>query len=642
LELSWSREMRLSITLIFLLSLPLWGKYSIQHYRNGSNLVHSISGKTHSLTLSNRLFIQKSAVKSSSSLSLTSSADRVLGREVAENSSEEREAVKVETSSQSLKSGETIISGNGESGGDEVSSSPEERELCLSEAENWLFFGNISGQNSSQNFVESDLNLSTTFLCSSGENIAIGWSSSHPDTVSSSGEVFLDRSSDTVVELTATLSAGDSTSQKSFLLNIPIYETTDRFSVEDAVRNITFDSIREENLLKSEIYGNLKLLTYGKHGTDLSWSSSDYSLSEDGEVVRFEEDREVNLTVTASKNGEMEEKSFSLTVKGQKFYDSEILKDDLQWLSLLRILGGNSSPYSVSKDLNLPKDGASGSSIYWTTSDSFTLSPLGSVNFDSEKYVELSANLEIGSISEEKSFILKVVEEIDSLESLEFKGIKDIYETDWSRTVFISVIDKLGYETITTVDIDKNISSTVEGTLFEDRLNLVFDWGSSLTILTVNRDSTVNGKVYRDGEISSFSIETVGSYMAIRESGDLEIRSGDITAIVENSGSLQYSIGDLSVISKGGYMEISENGAEIFKSSSTKSSGGETLLLEASVVSDGDSVNTLFKTINLQKDTLSETSLFPDNFSGEIEIEESENGTIEMVIFSDKNRELQF
>ena len=124
----------------------------------------------------------------------------------------------------------------------------------------------------------------------------------------------------------------------------------------------------------NEIVSNIELPTTGAYGTTISWASNNSAIAADGTVTRaINQDTTVTLTATVKKGTEQEEKTFTVTVKGE-----ELILDDEE--SVAYDLANISFPSEqIKEDLTLTTAGTCGSNISWTSNKEEVISNNGKV-----------------------------------------------------------------------------------------------------------------------------------------------------------------------------------------------------------------------------------------------------------------------
>ncbi|MEK3885292.1 S-layer homology domain-containing protein [Paenibacillus sp. PL2-23] len=153
-------------------------------------------------------------------------------------------------------------------------------------------------------------------------------------------------------------------------------------AVLDAM-HLTWDTIREENVLQTSVQTNVWLPATGIYGSNITWTTSkDSVISLDGTVVRpsFEEgDQEVTLTAELVNGTSTQTKIFELIVKKLAGTDEQSVNEDADQVTWDMIRQKNVIQDSVTYDLNLPSEGEYGSSLTWTTSQAAVIDTNGKV-----------------------------------------------------------------------------------------------------------------------------------------------------------------------------------------------------------------------------------------------------------------------
>ncbi|MFC5404740.1 immunoglobulin-like domain-containing protein [Cohnella soli] len=209
--------------------------------------------------------------------------------------------------------------------------------------------------------------------------------------------------------LTFTFSAGHTQT-----LTITVSDTTmtdaEAVAADKAALEVSFGSGDSA----TNVTKDLTLPVTGASGTTITWSSSDATVvDEDGKVTRppyTAGDKEVTLTATITKGGEVETKIFTITVKASLPTDAEAVA--AAKLALVVGFESGDSAASVTADLTLPVTGASGTTISWSSNDSTVVDEDGKVTRPSytagDKEVTLTATITKGGVTETKTFTVKV------------------------------------------------------------------------------------------------------------------------------------------------------------------------------------------------------------------------------------------
>ena len=218
---------------------------------------------------------------------------------------------------------------------------------------------NLILNNQNINAVTNNLNLVTKW----SDNTKISWSSSNTKIITSDGSVSRPQLNSSVV-LSATISKGSATKLKQFNLIVKGTTDIDEWAVSQAKLDLTEALILNGNVAKDKIMSNLKLpINLSNHeNVVINWSSSNANvIAINGAVTRSDdEDKDVTLTASLTKNSKSTTKVFSLTVKKNvapavldnngnvdvKDGENEILIDNSNAADIKEI----TIPSSVSKD----------------------------------------------------------------------------------------------------------------------------------------------------------------------------------------------------------------------------------------------------------------------------------------------------
>ncbi len=149
-----------------------------------------------------------------------------------------------------------------------------------------ITFKKIKGLNSDENAITSKL-----LLPQKGENeTLLKWESSHPEVISSNGEVKRPRDGhDIAVNLSVNVSKKQASAQRFFTLWVKAEEISysDEECVDMTFDMLDFDHIKGQNDKVSVITENLELLTHGLYDTEIYWASNNrLLLSETGEIYK--------------------------------------------------------------------------------------------------------------------------------------------------------------------------------------------------------------------------------------------------------------------------------------------------------------------------------------------------------------------
>lgn len=177
-------------------------------------------------------------------------------------------------------------------------------------------FEKIKGANKDDNTIVSNLVLPKTAKV----ECTLRWESSHPDVISSGGEVKRPKDGhDVAVNLSITVSRGKVSATRFFTVWVKAEEKqyTDTECVDINLKALSFKHIKGQNSESSSVSHNLELLTHGLYGTKIFWASSKRELlDETGRLYkdRLTENTKVTLYAVIVKNQEERLKSFELTL----------------------------------------------------------------------------------------------------------------------------------------------------------------------------------------------------------------------------------------------------------------------------------------------------------------------------------------
>jgi hypothetical protein len=439
--------------------------------------------------------------------------------------------------------------------------------VCLYESSNELTFETIRGGNERQDYIRSNLNLITS-LNSCDEEIPVSWSSSNEEIVSTAGEVYIDGDKDYTIKLVATIGEGEET-KKSFLIRIPKDEIDDEIAVKNNIELLTFDLIKDLNLLRSEIYNPLYLPTEGVSDTKISWSSSSDEVGNDGSIYPTNEDIPFSLTALVSRGEVNSTKTFSLLLKAEKVDDLEIVNEDKRWLSIENILAENKNSGLIKTKLNLPNYGANGSEIEWISSNIDVISEIGEVSRDSveDKHVKLTAIISSGNESVEKHFVLKVLKIVEIVEdtNLEFDGIEDVEENEKK---IVSMFLKTEEDEIVSskVLLSKILEDVSEKIITNEEVKVTIETEKGKTSIFLKGDGTASAKLETiDENGNSFEtkidISIEGSESEVSEDGTITSTTKNGSVALFNDGKIETVSGNskTKVNLVGGAVSINSN-----------------------------------------------------------------------------------
>ncbi|NOQ31011.1 MAG: hypothetical protein GQ570_07825 [Helicobacteraceae bacterium] len=184
---------------------------------------------------------------------------------------------------------------------------------ALQKASDALGFENIRNKNQKKSEIYTTLILPTTGLA----DTSISWSSSYESIINSNdGTVNADSSSDTIVDLEATISIDGDHIEKEFNLIVPQIPSDNLSVVTKDTQWLTYATILALNKDNIHITTALDLSITPPNGSTISWSSTNINvLSNNGTINRdVNQDKYISLKATVSKDGASHEKVFLFKV----------------------------------------------------------------------------------------------------------------------------------------------------------------------------------------------------------------------------------------------------------------------------------------------------------------------------------------
>jgi len=178
-------------------------------------------------------------------------------------------------------------------------------------------FQKIRGLNKDDNNITSNLILTKN---AKEESILI-WESSHPDVISSSGEVHCPKDGhDVAVNLSVTVRKNQTSSTRFFTLWVKAAEKiySDEECVNMVFEALNFEHIKGQNLQENSITHDLELLTHGLYNTEIFWASTRRDiLDETGHLFkeRVTHDTAIRLYAIINKANVERLKYFDLILK---------------------------------------------------------------------------------------------------------------------------------------------------------------------------------------------------------------------------------------------------------------------------------------------------------------------------------------
>ena len=282
--------------------------------------------------------------------------------------------------------------------------------LDVKTAYNKLEIGYETGD--SKDAVRHKLTLPKTVAEAAG--VSITWKSDKPETVKDDGTVIRPAETDIQVTLTATLTKGQVTKQKTF--TVIVLRDQDIADLESALEKVKI-GYKDKKESERWVTGDLMLpdKVDGFTGVAVTWESNNTDIiKNDGKVTRPDLDTKVTLTATLKKNKAEIKKPFTVKVIG-------IAKEQVEYA----LKAATVTPLVIQKSHSLYQITLSGSSeptlsalLTWTSSHPAVIGVKGKpsgtypVTPPAEKtIVTLTAKAEKAGIAKEKNFTVTVFPE---------------------------------------------------------------------------------------------------------------------------------------------------------------------------------------------------------------------------------------
>lgn len=255
--------------------------------------------------------------------------------------------------------------------------------------------------------VKQNLALPT----SGARGTSITWTSSNSAIISASGQVTRPLNGDVLVTLTATLAKGSMRDTKTFTVTVLDGANEKAVELDTAELKVGFNG----GDTASNVNQSLVLPTEGARGTAISWTSSRADVLEPNGTLhdRTGGNLPVALTATIKKGGATSTKTFNVTVIDKS------TRLDAQALAI-RYLNGDTAESIKSSQIVLPRNGANGTTIFWSSSDPAIISDQGIVTrqTDGSHMVTLTAKLvKYAGTEQTKTFTVNVIDISPELDS---------------------------------------------------------------------------------------------------------------------------------------------------------------------------------------------------------------------------------
>ena len=177
-------------------------------------------------------------------------------------------------------------------------------------------FKKIKGFNADENSISKKL-----LLPQERDGVKLLWNSSHPEIISSKGEIKRPEDGhDVAVNLSLTVSINNVSATRFFTLWVKALEKvlSDEECVEDVYEKLSFEHIKGNNIKESSVTEDLNLVTHGLYGTEIFWASKNRDiLDEAGYIIKdkLSEETKIRIYAIIVKGSAEKLKAFNLVLK---------------------------------------------------------------------------------------------------------------------------------------------------------------------------------------------------------------------------------------------------------------------------------------------------------------------------------------
>ena len=193
-------------------------------------------------------------------------------------------------------------------------------------------------------------------------------------------------------------------------------DISDDDAVDLALDWLTWNVIRNANILQTDVKSDLNLVTSGPEETVISWYSTNHSyVNPDGTVTRptfTQGDQSISITAIITKGAAIKDVIFELIIPKLAQTDEELVEAVKTLLVWDMIRNKNILQEEVMTNLNLI-EGLNGTTISWSSTAETVVATNGVVtrpDSDSpDANVDITATISKGSISDNTMFALKVL-----------------------------------------------------------------------------------------------------------------------------------------------------------------------------------------------------------------------------------------
>ncbi|MEC1639559.1 cohesin domain-containing protein [Schinkia azotoformans] len=249
------------------------------------------------------------------------------------------------------------------------------------------------------------------------DGATITWNSDTPSVIRNDGTVTRPANSagDASVTLTATITKGNETTTKVFVVKVLKQSQTDVEAVTNAKAALEIGYATGDSV--NAVTQDVTLASTGVDGTTITWNSDTPSvIGNDGTVTRPANsagDASVTLTATITKGTETTTKVFVVKVLKQSQTDAEAVSNAKVALEIGYATGD--SVNAVTQDVTLASTGVDGATITWNSDTPSVIGNDGTVtrpaNSAGDASVTLTATITKGTETTSKVFVVKVLKQ---------------------------------------------------------------------------------------------------------------------------------------------------------------------------------------------------------------------------------------
>ena len=236
----------------------------------------------------------------------------------------------------------------------------------------------------------------------------ITWKSNHAalEVLGSTGNIIRPPEFNRIVNLTATITSGTESKQKSFRMLILSQQTTTEDLIIEALANLTERDILGANVSLDKVTTDLTLPVAWYYGSSIEWFSSNEAIQNTGEVTRTSFDIYTDLSASVTMTESVARtKTFQITILAD---DGEVaLAKAYRQLTFNAIRLNNLSDIAIIDDLDLYTEAEEGVTIVWNSSDTDLMSNNGFISRPvNDTEITLTATLTKHAASKTQTFTL--------------------------------------------------------------------------------------------------------------------------------------------------------------------------------------------------------------------------------------------